>query len=71
LIYSCSALIASDLHNDCQVDFLDYTVFANAWQSQSPPADLNGDTYVDFNDFAQFVTEWLICNREPGTERRQ
>ncbi len=71
LIYDCIIELYSDLDSNCQVDFFDYAVFANAWAAQSPSADLNGDTYVDFLDFAHFVTEWLICNRDPDTECRQ
>jgi len=67
-LYSCSEPIDSDLYNDCQVNFLDFIVLADAWASQSPLGDINGDTYVDFLDLAQLATDWLICNRNPATE---
>jgi len=68
LQYSCLVPIASDLDDDCQVDFLDYVDFADAWDILSPEADINGDTFVDFYDLAQFATEWLTCNRDPASE---
>jgi len=65
--YSCSAM-PSDLNSDCEVDFFDYAVFANAWDIMSPIADINNDTNIDFYDLAQFATEWLTCNRDPNSE---
>jgi len=66
-IYCCTAPIDSDLDGNCQVNFLDYVIFADAWATQSPLGDIDGDTDVDFFDFAQLATEWLTCNRDPAT----
>jgi len=66
--YSCPTPIPSDLDDDCQVDFLDYVVFADAWGILSSVADINDDSYIDFYDLAQFATEWLTCNRDPASE---
>ena len=66
--YSCPTPIPSDLDDDCQVDFLDYAVFADAWDILSSVADINDDSYIDFYDLAQFATEWLTCNRDPASE---
>jgi pectate lyase len=68
LPYSCSEPIAADLNGDCQVNFLDYTVFADAWATQSPLADFNSDNKVSFLDFIQLAQDWLKCNREPAIE---
>jgi hypothetical protein len=65
--YSCTAPIPSDLDDDCQVDFLDYAVFTDAWDSNSIMVDINGDTQIDFYDLAQLVEEWLTCNRDPNS----
>jgi len=53
--YGCSGQIASDLDNDCEVDFFDYAILAEAWT--------DGLTAI-----AQFAADWLICNREPASE---
>jgi hypothetical protein len=67
-LYSCSETIDSDLDSDCQVNFLDYAVFADAWATQSPLGDINGDNNVDLFDLAQLTIDWLTCNRDPATE---
>ena len=67
-LYSCSEPIDSDLDNDCQVNFLDFVVLADAWATQSSLGDIDGDTYVDLFDLTQLATEWLTCNRDPSTE---
>jgi hypothetical protein len=67
-LYSCSEPIDSDLDSDCQVNFLDFVVLADAWATQSSPGDIDGDTYVDLFDLTQLATEWLTCNRDPSTE---
>jgi len=66
-LYDCTAELDSDLDSDCQVNFLDYVIFADAWATQSSLGDIDGDTDVDFFDFAQLASEWLLCNRDPAT----
>ncbi len=67
LQFDCTSPIASDMDDNCQVDFLDHAVFANAWAIGSPDADINSDTYVNLLDVAQFAADWLICNRDPSS----
>ncbi len=61
-LYSCSEAIDSDLDDDCQVNFLDFALLAEAW------VDIEGATGFDLYDLAQLATEWLMCNRDPATE---
>lgn len=67
-IYTCSEPIDSDLDGNCQVDFFDYAILADAWTTLSPLGDINADTYIDFLDVKQLATDWLKCNRDPDTE---
>jgi hypothetical protein len=53
--YVCSSPIASDLDGNCQVDFFDYALLADAWAG-------------DLLDMAQFIIDWLSCNRDPQSE---
>ena len=57
---------------DGSVNFLDWAVFANAWQSTGEPPSANwnpecdiapaeGNGVVDMNDLAVFVSQWLQC----------
>jgi Right handed beta helix region len=64
----CTTPLASDLNGDCEVDFFDYALFADAWGSNPPEVDLNNDGHLDFLDIAQFAIEWLTCNRDPSSE---
>jgi pectinesterase len=50
--YICTSPIISDINGDCQVDFFDYAITADAWAG-------------DLMEIAQFAADWLICNREP------
>ena len=61
-LYSCLTPIDSDLDGDCQVNFLDFVVFASAWID-----NVGGDGF-DFYDLAQLAIDWLLCNRDPSTE---
>jgi parallel beta-helix repeat protein len=63
---------SSDLNGDGQVNFLDYTIFANAWKTQpsdtskwNPACDFIDDNNVDINDLAWFVQAWYF---PPPTE---
>jgi len=53
--YVCTSPITSDLDGNCQVDFFDYALLADAWAG-------------NLSDIAQFVTDWLTCNRDPDSE---
>jgi hypothetical protein len=53
--YICTSPIISDLTGNCQVDFLDYVLMADAWTG-------------NLIDMAQFAADWLICNRDPASE---
>jgi hypothetical protein len=64
----CTTPFASDLNGDCEVDFFDYALLADAWGSNPPEVDLNNDGYLDFLDIAQFAIDWLSCNRDPSSE---
>jgi len=64
----CTTPFASDLNSDCEVDYRDYALFANAWAGQLSDADLNNDGFIDYFDIAQFAAEWLLCNRDPQSE---
>jgi len=72
LLSNLSADIAL-LDGDGVVDFLDWAVFANAWQSTSEPLSTNwnpkcdiapdvGDGIVDIDDLTVFLSQWL----QPG-----
>ena len=63
--YICTGSIVSDLDGDCEVDFFDYALLADAWGSNPPEVDLNNDGFLDFADIAQFAIDWLNCNRDP------
>jgi pectate lyase len=64
----CAARLDSDLFSDCQVDALDYAVFAEAWAMQAQPADINADNNIDLLDLVRLAAEWLTCNRDPSSE---
>ncbi|GAH62147.1 unnamed protein product, partial [marine sediment metagenome] len=51
----------ADFDNDGIVNFIDYAMFANFWQTESPDFSLDEDedNDVDMNDLALFVKDWL------------
>ena len=55
--YICTNQIASDLDENCQVDFYDFAFLADAWASTPPEADIT--------DLGEFAADWLSCNRDP------
>jgi hypothetical protein len=55
----CSIRTRIDFDDDCDVDFLDYATFAEAWACEPP-----GEP-TDFSDLAQLATDWLKCTRNP------
>lgn len=58
LPWVCAGDIASDLNDDCQVNFADYADLAGTWL---------GDPAA-WAQLAQFATDWLACNRQPSSE---
>lgn len=66
--YDCTIPFTADLDSDCQVDFFDYAVLANAWAGGEPEVDLNSDATLDWRDILRFADEWLACNRDPAGE---
>jgi len=60
--------IASDLDDDCYVNWSDFSVFASHWletDCADPDwcngADLDQDTFVNWSDFSVFAQDWLRC----------
>jgi hypothetical protein len=55
-----------DLDGNCQVDFRDFALLANAWSGTgSGDIDLNGT--LNYLDLAKFAENWLTCNNSvPG-----
>jgi hypothetical protein len=49
----------ADFNNDGTVNFIDYAMFANFWQTENPDFSLDDDNDVDMNDLALFVKDWL------------
>jgi hypothetical protein len=70
----CTRPFASDVNSDCEVDFRDYALLADAWANGLSYADLNHDGYLNHDgllnyfDIAEFASEWLTCNRDPASE---
>jgi parallel beta-helix repeat protein len=52
-------LSPADFDDDLTVNFFDYALFANVWQSNDPGFSLDGDNDVDYNDLALFCEDWL------------
>jgi hypothetical protein len=50
-----------DMDGNCQVDFRDLSVVANAWAG-SGSADVNLDGSLNYLDIARFAESWLTCN---------
>ena len=53
----------ADFNNDCIVNFLDLSEFANAFSGSDPEFDLNGDTSINFLDLAEFAN---LFSMPPG-----
>ena len=50
----------ADFNSDGIVNFFDYALFANFWQTTSDVYDLIDDNnYIDYNDLARFCEDWL------------
>jgi len=49
----------ADFDGDGVVNFIDYAMFANAWQIDNPDFSLDYDNDVDMNDLALFCEDWL------------
>lgn len=67
---SCSAQIAGDVNQDCEVNYEDLQIIAENWltpQTEARFGDLNGDGTVNFKDFALMAADWAKCNVQPST----
>jgi len=49
----------ADFNYDDIVNFIDYALFAYAWQTDNPDFSLDDDNDVDMNDLALFAKDWL------------
>ncbi|MDD5135055.1 MAG: hypothetical protein PHP01_06570 [Phycisphaerae bacterium] len=54
-VSSCTAPLASDLNDDCKVDFRDFAIMASLF-------DYMGEIYL--RDLANLAEEWLNCTME-------
>jgi len=56
-------VFAGDFDSDSDVDFADFTIFADSWLQSNPALDIapppNGDGIVDFKDLAVLFDYWL------------
>ncbi|MHC4125818.1 MAG: CBM96 family carbohydrate-binding protein, partial [Planctomycetota bacterium] len=68
-------VLAGDLEKDGFVDFYDFAIFANAWQSTpgspnwNPACDIapnGGDGFVGIDDLAVLITGWLGVSATDG-----
>jgi hypothetical protein len=66
--FTCTNSVSADLNGDCQVNFLDFVILANAWAGNPPMVDLNEDGVLNFKDLAKIASNWLTCNRNPAEE---
>lgn len=53
--YFCTNQLASDIDENCQVDFRDFALISDIWAGE-------------WNDILQFADDWLVCNRFPAQE---
>jgi hypothetical protein len=67
LRYDCTTNASSDLSGDCQVDFMDFALLANAWAGNGA-ADLDLSGVLDYMDIETFAEAWLNCGRSPEAE---
>jgi hypothetical protein len=57
--------LAADLSGDCEVDFIDFTIFASYWLNDCTvepcgAANLdNSDNIIDWSDLAVLASDWL------------
>jgi parallel beta-helix repeat protein len=49
----------ADFYGDGIVNFLDFALFADAWQTQNPDRSLDGNSYVNMYDLKLFCEDWL------------
>ena len=50
----------ADYNTDNFVNFIDFAIFANTWQTQNPFISLDADTDVDIYDLKIFCESWLL-----------
>jgi hypothetical protein len=66
----CESTIIGDFNGSCQVDMVDYAMFASAWLSEpgdsqwNPDYDIGplADNFIDMSDLAAFVGNWLTSS---------
>ncbi len=61
-LYGRTRCASSDLFNDGEINFLDYSVLASQWDTGIgiPCADIDGDGKIDWNDAKGFGSCWLV-----------
>lgn len=52
----------SDYDHNKIVNFFDYSIWSNYWQTMDPNGYLDFDNDVDIYDLAQFCTDWLLID---------
>jgi predicted outer membrane repeat protein len=65
--YEFDYAYAGDFDSQCDVDFVDYAIFALAWLTEpgdaqwNPACDISvpADNHIDWNDFDVFANNWL------------
>ena len=66
----CESTIIGDFNGSCQVDMVDYAMFASAWLSEPGDSQWNpdydiappADNFIDMSDLAAFVGNWLASS---------
>ena len=51
--------LSANISGDCTVDFQDFRILANAWQTNNDMADIDSSGKVDYKDLAIMMDEWL------------
>jgi hypothetical protein len=79
IVQICEYALASDLNNDCKVDFRDFAVFASAWLSQpeqpnwNPACDISypQDDVIDWGDLKFLAQTWFTAFPIANTSGRE
>lgn len=59
----CGESCPADLNNDGNINFIDVSVFINAYSNQQPAADFNHDGEYNFFDITMFLSAYSLgCN---------
>jgi hypothetical protein len=64
-LYAATKCVIADLTNDCEVDFRDFSIFANSWRKigNSLTGDFTHDNEVGLDDLFMFSEHWLEGKR--------